>query len=63
MGLGFQPLQIGPPSTKVPSCKIVNVLNDEKEFEDTQPNTNSSPASEHDLNNITESDIDISTFN
>lgn len=40
MGVGFKPLRMGPLSTKVPLCENVNILNDEKAYEDTQPETN-----------------------
>ena len=66
LGLGFKPLQIGPPSTMVPMCETVNVSNDEKVSKDTQPKINNPYVLDHifdDPNNTTESNIHIYTFN
>ena len=63
MGFGFKPLRIGPPSTTMPMCKTVDVLNDEKTSEDTPPKTNSPPTSKHYPNDTTKLDTQISNFN
>lgn len=63
MGLGFEPLRIGPPSTIVPTCKTMDVLNNEKASEDITPKTNNPSTSEHNPNKIIESNTHIHIFN
>ena len=63
MGLGDKQLRIGPPSTTVPMCKTMDVLNNEKASKDIQPITNRPLAFKHEPNYPTESNIHISTFN
>ena len=62
LGLGFKPLRIGPPSTTVPMCKTMDVLNDEKECKDIPPKTNNNLAYEHIPNDTIEYNAHIHTF-
>lgn len=63
LGLRFKPLRIGPPSTTVPTCKTMDVLNDEKASKDIPLETKNPLASEHNPNDLVESVTHISTFN